>query len=143
MNCCQRDDKKRELKGIEEGDEKYIPKTDISEQASRLLGISLKGDSLSVYIDNKKVFEDMEVSVLDPGYVGLESSFSGYGYSQKSLSDDIYDGIFKELIITEASSQKGEPEQILYSNKLTSFEKMKYDIDVIWGKVIDWFIKHL
>jgi len=137
------DDKKRELKGIEEGDEKYIPKTDISEQASRLLGIRLKGDSLSVYIDNKKVFEDMEVSVLDPGYVGLESSFSGYGYSQKSLSDDIYDGIFKELIITEASSQKGEPEQILYSNKLTSFEKMKYDIDVIWGKVIDWFIKHL
>lgn len=126
-----------EIKDTVEGDEKYIPKIDISEQASRLLKINLKGDSLSVYIDNKKVFEDMEVSILDPGYIGLESSFSGYGYSQKNLSDDVYDGIFKELIIKE------EPGQILYSNKLTSFEKIKYDINVIWEKTIDWFIKYL
>ena len=123
------DNKRRmEIKDTVKVDKKYIPKIDISEQASRLLKINLKGDSLSVYIDNKKVFEDMEVSILDPGYIGLESSFSGYGYSQKNLSDDVYDGIFKELIIydgifKELIIKEEEPGQILYNSITTSFEK--------------------
>lgn len=135
--------KRQHPKTTEEGANEYIPRIDILEQSSRLMDVELKGNLLSLYIDNKKVFEDMKVSVLDSGYIGLESSFSGYGYSQRNLSDDIYDGIFKELTIKKISSPNSDTSQILYSNKLTGFEKFQYNVNTLWETTINWFIKYL
>lgn len=135
--------KRQHPKTTEEGANEYIPRIDILEQSSRLMDVELKGNLLSLYIDNKKVFEDMKVSVLDSGYIGLESSFSGYGYSQRNLSDDIYDGIFKELTIKKISSPNSDASQILYSNKLTGFEKFQYNVNTLWETTINWFIKYL
>ena len=134
--------KRLKAKTTEDGGDEYIPRIDILEQASRKIDINLQDNSLSLRIDEKKVYEIMQVSILESGYIGLESAFSGYGYSQRNLSDDVYDGVFKELVIKKASSSN-ESDEILYSNKLTGFEKLTYNVNKIWEKTIDWFIKYL
>ncbi len=150
-NKFQEDELNRLLEGkleeqskiIAEGEEVYVPRTDILEKGGRLLEISLKDDNLSLRIDSKEVFKNIKASVLDPGYVGLEASFKDYGYSQRNLSDSIYDGVFKEIVIRDISQQDKNAEDILYSNRLKGMEKLKYNMKVVWQKMINWFIKHL
>lgn len=137
------DKKAMRPKGIEEGEEEYIPKIDILEKGERFLEIKLKDNLLSLNIDNKEVFRDMEISLLNSGYIGLESSYGGYEYSQRNLIDDVYDGIFKELVIKNISLRKDEANEILYSNKLTSWEKIRYKTNTIWEKTLNWFIQNL
>lgn len=132
-----------QTRGVGEGADEYIPRIDLLEQSSRLMDVELKSNLLSLYIDDKKVVKDMEVFLLDPGYVGLEASFNGYGYSQRNLTDDIYDGIFKEITIEKVSSKDTNSAEILYTNKLTGLERFKYKVNTFWERVINWFIKYL
>lgn len=135
--------KRLQSKSIEEGAEEYIPRIDIREPGNRLIDITLKEDTLSLYVDNKKVFGKMEVSIQDPGYIGLESSFSDYGYSQRNIFNTVYDGVFKELIIKEAFPLYKDLSKILWSNQLTGFENFKCKIKAIWENTLNWFIKYL
>ena len=142
LSSLLKEKKSLQAKTTEDRGDGYIPRIDILEQAKRQLEITLKENALSLTIDGKKVNENIKVSVQDSGYIALEAAFSGYGYSQRNLADDVYDGVFKELVIQKASFASGAVE-ILYSNRLTGFEKLKYNVNKIWEKTIDWFIKYL
>ncbi|NMA86628.1 MAG: glycoside hydrolase [Tissierellia bacterium] len=117
----------------------YIPKIDIKEKGDRFLEIQLVNNSLSLSIDNKRVFENLKVSLEDSGYIGLESSYGEQGYSQRNLYDVVYDGVFQEIVVKEAN----EKDVILYENTLTKEEKLKIDLIRAWEGIIGFFIKYL
>ena len=112
-------------------------KVDIKEKGNKKLDISLSGNNLSINIDDETIVSDLEVKVLDKGSVYLESAFGEYGYSQRNIADDVYDGVFKELKITDIN------EEVLYDANLKGFELIKYNVKNTFNKVINWFIRTL
>lgn len=112
-------------------------KVDIKEKGNKKLDISLSGNNLSINIDDETIVSDLEVKVLDKGSVYLESAFGEYGYSQRNIADDVYDGVFKELKITDIN------EEVLYDANLKDFELIKYNVKNTFNKVINWFIRTL
>lgn len=112
-------------------------KVDIKEKGNKKLDIILSGNNISINIDDETIVSDLEVKVLDKGSVYLESAFGEYGYSQRNIADDVYDGVFKELKITDIN------EEILYDSTLKGFELIKYNVKNTFNKVINWFIKNL
>lgn len=112
-------------------------KVDIKEKGNKKLDIILSGNNLSINIDDETIVSNLEVKVLNKGSVYLESAFGEYGYSQRNIADDVYDGVFKELKITDIN------EEVLYDSTLNGFELIKYNVKNIFNKVINWFIKNL
>lgn len=112
-------------------------KVDIKERGNKKLDMSLSGNNLSINIDDETIVTDLEVKVLEKGSVYLESAFGEYGYSQRNIADDVYDGVFKELKITDIN------EDVLYDSTLKGFELIKYNVKNTFNKVINWFIKNL
>ena len=112
-------------------------KVDIKEKGNKKLDISLSGNNLSINIDDETIVSDLEVKVLDKGSVYLESAFGEYGYSQRNIADDVYDGVFKELKIIDIN------EEVLYDANLKGFELIKYNVKNTFNKVINWFIRTL
>ena len=125
---------------IEQGEKEYTPNISVHEKGKRQLRIELIDDNIRVSVDDKEAFAGT-VTDLDAGSVALESAWGGYGWSQRNLADDVYDGVFEKLIIKEAPT--AEKENILYSDKLGGFEAFKHQAKRIWNSVINWFIVHL
>lgn len=125
---------------IEQGEKEYIPNISTHEKGKRQLNIELMDNNIQIIIDGKEAFTGV-VADLDAGSVALESAWGGYGWSQRNLVDDVYDGIFEKLIIKEAPT--AEKEKILYSDELGGFEAFKYQAKRTWDSVINWFIVHL
>ncbi|MDU5109138.1 MAG: glycoside hydrolase [Clostridium sp.] len=112
-------------------------KVDIKEKGNKKLDMSLSGNNLSINIDDETIVTDLEVKVLEKGSVYLESAFGEYGYSQRNIADDVYDGVFKELKITDIN------EEVLYDSTFKGFELIKYNVKNTFNKIINWFIKNL
>ncbi|WP_026894753.1 glycoside hydrolase [Clostridiisalibacter paucivorans] len=134
---------KEKAQSIEDGNTAYIPEIEISEPGDRLFDINLMGNKINIYVDEKLLVENLQVDILGKGAVYLESSFSGYGYSQRNLSDDVYDGVFKNLVIKKAESQLSKDGDVLYDNRLSGMVKIKYSIKSKWESVLNWFIETL
>ncbi|MBT8858792.1 hypothetical protein ACXO8N_03550 [Lactobacillus delbrueckii subsp. bulgaricus] len=62
----------------------------------------------------------------------------GFGQSQRNIADDVYDGAFKDLVITSPDG-----ERVYYDNRLHGWELVSYHWKYFWNKVIDWFINNL
>lgn len=54
------------------------------------------------------------------------------------VKDDVYDGAFKDLVITSPDG-----ERVYYDNRLHGWELVSYHWKHFWKKVIDWFINNL
>ena len=125
---------------IEQGEKEYIPNISVHEKGKRLVTIELKDNNLQVIIDGREAFSGT-VTDIAAGSVALESAWGGYGWSQRNLADDVYDGVFERLVIKEIPSEGQE--KILYSDKLSGFEAFRYQVKKTWNSVINWFIVHL
>lgn len=125
---------------IEQGEKEYIPNISVHEKGKRLVTIELKDNNLQVIIDGREAFSGT-VTDIAAGSVALESAWGGYGWSQRNLADDVYDGVFERLVIKEIPSESQE--KILYSDKLSGFEAFRYQVKKTWNSVINWFIVHL
>lgn len=124
---------------VEEGAKEYIRPIQINEAGNRRVEILLKGDGVTVLIDGRKAVGELKLSGVSKGYVYLESAWSVNGFSQRNTEDDVYDGVFENLVIRSTSGES----KILYSNQLRGWELVKNLIKTSWDKVIDWFIKAL
>ena len=62
-------------------------------------------------------------------------------YSQRNLADDVYDGVFEALTITETLMQ--DEVVTLFDAKLQGFEKLWFELKKVTSKVITWFIEYL
>ena len=135
----QKEVEDREFKTpVEEGEE-YIPEIEINERGDRKLEIDLTDNKISVKIDDKEAAMDISLSENSSGYIYLESNCGESVYSQRNIVDNVYDGVFEDLIINDISNNK----KVLYKNKLEGFNKFKSKALSGWNNIISWFIKNL
>lgn len=127
---------------VEEGAEEYEADIDINELGKREVKIRLSGDEVSVWVDDKPAVNHLKVTVLNAGNIGLGCCWGGYGWSQRNLADDVYDGVFEELSVTTVPDRQNRAE-ILYDNCLHGLDAAANTIKNGWNKIINWFIKNL
>jgi len=57
------------------------------------------------------------------------------------LADDVYDGVFEKLVITENTGT--ENEKSLYDSRKKGFEAVKFNLKQFVGQIVNWFITNL
>lgn len=72
------------------------------------------------------------------GGLALESIFGGFGASQRNIADDVYDGVFKNLVVTSPDDQR-----TYYDECLRGWDLFKDKWNNFWNAVINWFIVNL
>lgn len=127
---------KQPAETVAEGAEEYIPDIQINEQGDTRLKIVLQGDTLHVFVNGEDVTGALEVSVQDEGGVSLGASWGGWGYSQRNVADDVYDGVFHALTIKTGTTT-------LYDNCLHGWAKVWSVIRNAWNTTLNWFIVNL
>lgn len=112
---------------------------ELKDASNHKLVVSLKGNQLTVVIDEVTKVENLEVPVKEEGCVYLQSGWGGEAYSQRNLADDVYDGVFKNVKVTQATGT-GE-ETVLYDNMLHGTEKVVADVRRFWDNLVNLFIE--
>ncbi len=128
-----------EVPTVIEGAQQYIPAISVHEKGNRKLDLSLQGDKLSIAIDDKEAVKDLQVLNTKAGAIFLESSWGGYGQSQRNLADDVYDAVFDNLKITENAGV--EKERILFDSSLQGFDALKLKLKKVWETILDFFVE--
>ena len=113
-------------------------KWDIKDLGKRELDIYLQGENLTMVIDNDGYEINQKVSYLGAGGIALQSGWSDYGWSQRNLADDVYDGVFEQFYIMDIAQ-----ESTFFEGRYTGFEAVKYEAKKAMNEVINWFIKYL
>lgn len=126
------------VKSVEEGAKEYEPTMKISDRARRMLSITLSDGKISVKLDNKLAWDNVEVGESEANGIYLESAWAEYGYSQRNIVDDVYDGVFENINITNING-----DQVIYTNRVQGVEKTKTTIVDVWNTVVNWFIRNL
>lgn len=124
---------------VSEGAEAYIPPVELNAPGERKLRLEIKENELSVYVDDKPAVENLEVKRTEEGGLWLMSAWGGRVYSQRNLADDVYDGIFTDLTITENTGN--ETENVIFNGKPEKFEKLVWEAEKMWEEVLNWFIR--
>ncbi|MCR5650893.1 MAG: polysaccharide deacetylase family protein [Lachnospiraceae bacterium] len=143
------------------GGEEYVPDFDLNDRGSRKLVILLQDDKISVTVDGSLIAEGVSVRDFGSGsdLVALECGVPDEDYSQRNLTDDVYDGVFCDFSVMgingDASAglsekfAKGELKRndaalfAVYDNSMQGMELFKDKQDRFWNAVIDWFIANL
>jgi len=123
------------------GAERYVSEISVHAQGDRKLALSLKGDKLSITVDEKEAVRDLQIMNTKAGAMFLESSWGGYGQSQRNLADDVYDGVFEKLVITENTGEKDE--RILFNSKLEGIDAFLFKTKQLWEAILAFFIEKL
>jgi hypothetical protein len=111
---------------------------DINEEGNKKVNITLNENKLDITLDGEIVVEGLKVQNTEKGSIFLESAWGEYGYSQRNIADDVYDGVFKKLKITEMDDTV-----VLYDASLKGTELIKYNLKKYFEKVVNWFITNL
>ncbi|QDR79731.1 glycoside hydrolase [Sporomusa termitida] len=133
--------KLEEAPGVAAGAAAYRPLLSVHDRGDRLLALALKGDRLSIKIDDKEAVQALPVAAAKAGAVYLEAAWGGYGWSQRNLADDVYDGVFEQLTIT--GNTGADREKILFDSRLQGFAAVKLTVRQLWAGLINWFIVNL
>jgi hypothetical protein len=128
-------------RSIEEGAEKYEPQLSYHSRSTRKVDISIKGQQITVAIDGKAVAKNIGLTNSEPGSLYLGAAWGGYGWSQRNLADDVYDGVFEKFFVTENTG--AEKEKILYDERFHGVQGIYANIKQAWIRIIDWFIRNL
>ncbi|TVY04512.1 polysaccharide deacetylase family protein [Cohnella terricola] len=103
---------------------------------TRKLDIVLQGTKLHVAIDGGsfEIARDIDASI-DSGAVAIESAWNA-----QNKRDNIYDGVFDDLKIS-ALKGNGKAGDVLYSNRLTGFQKLYNEAMRSFDATVDWMIE--
>lgn len=112
--------------------------SNISEPGLRLVELSLFDEWFSVYIDKKEAAVNIPVTIQNAGFVGIKSETSIRMANQRTPVDNIYDGVFNKLVITENNG-----EVVLFDSRLSFTESIKNEFIKIWKSITDWFIENM
>ena len=130
------DAKQTSAASVAEGAEEYIPEIQINDPGRVRLTVRLEGNTLRCLVDGQDVTGVIPVSVSGSGGIAIGSSWGGWGYSQRNVADDVYDGVFHNLSITENGT-------CLYDHRLTGPQKLWNTLQAAWIGTINWFIRNL
>ena len=65
-------------------------------------------------IDNREVVKDLSCLCKGRRLCLPGICLGEYGYSQRNLADDVYDGVFEDLVIVDMDKE----DEVIYMNKL-------------------------
>lgn len=128
--------KQTDARSVTEGAEEYVAELQINTPGDTALEIQLAGDTIRVLVDGEDVTGAVNVSVQDEGGVALGASWGGWGYSQRNVADDVYDGVFRDLVISTTDTT-------LYDGRLHGLEKVLDVLGNAFNTVLNWFIVNL
>ncbi|WP_245347450.1 polysaccharide deacetylase family protein [Cohnella lubricantis] len=101
---------------------------------TRQLSMAVVGDKLSVRVDGTELLADQAIDgQIASGFVALESA-----YHEQGDNDDIYDGVFDNLEVREASDDAGEAGSVLYSNRLSGVRRIADTASHVFNTTVDW-----
>ena len=126
---------------IEEGADPYKGPESFHARQNRKLTISLKNDTISVQVDGKAAAADVKVADTQRGALYLHAAWNKDAWSQRNLADDVYDGIYRKLIVTSNTGESSE--KVLFTSELQGWEKYQFRAKQVWEAVLNWFLKHL
>ncbi len=127
----------RQAASVAEGAEEYSPNLDLNEGQKKELAITLQGERLSVAVDGIAAVADLPVRCAASGALVLESRSSFQKYSQRNLTDDVYDGVFRNIMIT------GQEGGVVFDGRPERAERILAALAGGWHGLIDWFVKVL
>lgn len=127
---------------VDEGAEPYESPISFKAKTARKLDVIIKNSRITVKIDDKLVVDNEVLHNDSAGSIFLESGWSKEAWSQRNLADDVYDGVFKGLVISEPGD--GETNE----KELYTFEPQGIDLVILrakeyWTKLLDAFITYL
>ena len=128
----------KRVESVDEGAEPYIPVIELKEPGNRQMDISIIDNKIDILIDGKEAVDNLTTINDSKGSIYLETSWGEYAYSQRNLVDDVYDGVFKGLVV-----KKPLEEQVIYEDRLHGIDAFVYSIISIWETIVNWFIKTL
>ena len=150
---------KEEVVTYSEGGEEFIEDFDINDKGDRKVGILLQDDKLSVAVDGMIVADRIDVKDIGDmeGKTQLICGVPDSEYSQRNLTDDVYDGAFLDLKIygvkpggevydrfVSGKLQNGDTAlEMCYDNSLRGVEFFGDKAGRIANAVINWFVKNL
>lgn len=122
---------------VVDGAQEYVPVINANEKGSEKISLTLQDNHISVSVNGKQAISTT-VSRLNEGSIFLVSSWSGHGFDQRSLTDDVYDAVFNGLTITNLPNGN-----ILFTSQYTGIDKIEYNIRSYISVIVDWFVKYL
>ncbi|MDU4959566.1 MAG: glycoside hydrolase [Sporomusaceae bacterium] len=129
---------REEAASVAAGAEPYRPDLSVHERGDRQLILSLQAQSLSIELDGKPAVTGLAVPQLPAGLVYLESAWGGYGWSQRNLADDVYDGVFANLRISQDPGTTAE--KVLFDARPQGLDAVRLQLKQYWQALINWFI---
>ena len=115
----------------------YIPEISLKDAGERFVEITVRGGALYVSIDGKTAAENIPIGEEYCG-IALRSSWGEYGYSQRNLADDVYDGVFQSLYITRLIGSDPDPDAILFDNRLEETSYYLREAEQVWKTLVHW-----
>ena len=93
--------------GLDDGAAPYIPKLDIDDEDNRELRIRLENNMISCWVDGVQIADQLSISARGGNRLFLQAAVTqdDERFSQTNLSDDVYDGIFTQLCISDLSGE--------------------------------------
>lgn len=128
---------KEDPKTIDDGSPEYIPVIRNNAKGDYKLDIKLDNRKLSLLFDGKEV-ANVDVQNQSQGQIFLRAGWTGQGWQQRNLDDDVYDAVYQDLTIKDLNT-----DNILFTSKYTGFEKVKYTVQKYVTILVDWFVHYL
>lgn len=126
-----------EAEPVEAGAAEFIPNIDLNELQNKTLEISLSQNALSVSVDGIEAVTALQLKSGSAGAVTLEAHPSQRSYSQRNWFDNVYDGVFRDVVITE----RDHGGDIVFDGRLKSTEKAMHTAKTLWNRLVNWFIE--
>lgn len=132
-----KDKTKEAVPSVSDGAQEYISVINANEKGNEKISLTLQDKHISVAVNGKPVIST-SVSLLNEGSIFLVSSWSGHGFDQRNLTDDVYDAVFNGLTITNLPN-----ENTLFTSQYKGIDKIEYNIKNYSNVIVDWFVKYL
>lgn len=129
---------RKKPKTVKQGAKEYVPTIQIQDPGDVKLDLTVAGDRLDLKVDGIRVAKQVKLAGQPAGGLALESIFGGFGASQRNIADDVYDGVFKNLVVTSPDDQR-----TYYDERLHGWDLFKDKWSKFWNAVINWFIVNL
>ena len=112
----------------------YVPMIELKDQSSRKLDIQIENDQLSIYVDDRLFVK--EISCIPDGRkLFLECEPNLDDYSQRNLTDDVYDGVFQKLNVTTNN------EEVILDYRMKGIDKLIATLKNSFNTIISWFVE--
>lgn len=128
---------KEQPKSIDEGAEEYVPEIRNNEKQNYKISIHLENQRLQLFYEDEQI-ADVQVTNNEKNYIYLSSAWTGIGWEQRNLDDDVYDAVYKEFEIKDLYTDK-----IVFTSKYNGLEKIEYNIREYGNSIINWFVHYL